>query len=638
MNVPKRVANIGGGVAGLIAVVLIAVAVNVILDNLRLRADLTEEKLYTLSEGTRSILEDLDRPVILKFFFNESNPQVPVQIKNFSRRVLDLLAEYEVRSDGMIEVQTFDPEPDSTAEDWARRHGLSGQSLGFMGPTLYLGLVAVQGDREQAIPFLDMQAEELLEYHVTRLITRVANPDKPVVAVLSSLPVLGSGQPFAMPGQPPPPQAEPWFAFQDLQQDYDVRELQGDVNDIGEDVDALVVVHPQNLSPNTQFAIDQFVLRGGRLIAFVDPLSVTELQSRQTPPQSPQAGSSNLDPLLSAWGVTYDPGQVVADLEAMSRVTMGRGNEVQENPVWLSLRSRRLNDEDVLTSGLEAVMMPYAGSFDVAPGADVKVDTLIATSESSGQVDAMTARFSVEGIRRSFKAGLEELPLAVRLHGTLPTAFPDGPPAEEDAADDGEEEAGETGGEPEWLRESVTPSTVILVADVDMLYDQFCVRAINLMGYRAHQPMNDNLAFFLNTVEQLAGSTDLVSVRTRGKTRRPFEVVNELERQAQEKYLAEEQRLQERLRDVEQRLSELQRQKDENQRFFLSPEQQAEIDRFQEQAAETREQLKQVRRQLRADIERLGMKIKIINILLMPALVAVGGIAFGLYRRKRQVS
>jgi ABC-type uncharacterized transport system involved in gliding motility auxiliary subunit len=631
MKLSNRFQNVSRSFLGLAVVIVIAIAVNVILSTFNLRKDLTEEKLYTLSEGTRGILKDLPEPVTLKLFFNGSNAEVPIQIKSFVRRVEDLLTEYRVHGKGNIIIEQYDPKPDSDAEEWAQRYGLSGQSLGFMGPMLYLGLVATGGDADATLPVLDPQAEQMLEYNLTRMITRVATPNKPVVGVMSSLSVMGSpAPPYPMPGQPPP--SPGWFTFKDLGKDYDVREIGMDVDRISDEIDSLVLVHPKDLSDSAQFAIDQYVLRGGTLLVFVDPLCVTALESQQPQMQGMPSNASNLTRLFPAWGITFDAAKVVADLDASSRLRMGNGNQVQESPVWLSLHKQNMNAEDILTARLEFVMLPYAGAFTVADDKDIEVTTLLSASKRSSLVDAMTAQYSIDGIRRAFKSGNEEMALAVRLHGLFKTAYPDGAPKA-----DGEAPAADAAGEgPDTsLKASTEKSTILLVGDADMLFDRFAVQAMNFLGHQAHQPINDNLAFFLNALEQTSGSSALVGIRTRGKTERPFDVVLDLQREAQARYLAEETRLQEELMTAQQRLSSLQSQKDKSQQFILSAQQQREIQNFQEQVRLTKKELKLVRRSLREDIEKLGVKIKVINILLIPALVIVAGIAFGVYRKKK---
>jgi ABC-type uncharacterized transport system involved in gliding motility auxiliary subunit len=303
--------------------------------------------------------------------------------------------------------------------------------------------------------------------------------------------------------------------------------------------------------------------------------------------------------------------------------------------VWLSLRLDRMNREDVLTSQLEFVMLPYAGSLRADDSDNVKVTSLIASSETSAMVDAMSAQFGSEGVRRGFKSGLTRLNLALRLNGTFKTAYPDGKPAASpsDPADEKKDEPAASPGDA--LKESARPTTIILVADADMLYNRFCVQDVNFFGFQAFQPMNDNLAFFANAVEQLSGNIALASVRTRGKTDRSFDVVMDLQRQAEEKYLREEMRLQETLDDAQRRLNELQSKKDEKQRLFVSPQQQREIENVRGQVLKFKQELKLVRRKLREDIEQLGARVKALNIVLMPALVCVAGVGFGVYRRRR---
>ena len=619
--------------------VVIALAVNVLIGTVNIRKDLTEEKLYELSDGTREILGALEQPVTLKFFFNSSSPEVPMPLKTYANRVEDLLREYELAGDGNVTLEKYDPKPDSDAEDWARKYGVAGQAMGMIGPSLYIGLVAVMGDAEAVLPVLDPRTEDLLEYNVTRMITRVATPKKPVVGVISSLPVMGAQRPpYPMPNQPPP--APAWFAFSDLQQDYDVRELSMPVDEIDSDVDALILVHPKDLPDETLFAIDQFVLKGGSLLAFLDPNSIVEAETQpsQNMQMQFQAKSSNLERLLDAWDVTFDSGKVVADLEAISRLRT-QNNQVEDSPVWLSLRKNHMNADDILTAHLESVMMPFAGVFEATGSDGLEVTSLVSSSESSSLVDAMQAQFGGDSIRRDFKSGFTRLNLAIRLHGTFKTAFPEGDPSAEsdDAEESGEGETEEKAEKTKAasLMESVEPGTVVLIGDTDMIYDRFCVREVNFFGYGAQQPINDNLSFFANIVDQLAGSAALVGIRTRGRSERPFEVVLDLQRIAQEQYMEEENRLQKRLDEAQRKLGELQAKKDEKQRFILSSEQQKAIESFQEEVVETKQQLKLVRRKLREDIEKLGVKMKVLNILLMPCLIAVAGVGFGVYRKRK---
>ena len=620
----SRIVRACSGVVGFLIVLCILIALNVVLSNFNLRLDVTEERLHTLSDGSRNLLGKLERDVTLKFFFNGSAAEVDVGLKNYARRVEDLLAEYELAAGGRIILEKHDPKPDSDAEDWARRYGVAGQAvggMGFGGPVVYLGLVAVADDVHEVIPALDPRAESLLEYQMTRMISRLANPGQARVGVMSSLPVLGRpGSPYAMPGRPQTPPQPPWAVFSEISKDYEVVDVPVASTEIDPSLDTLLLVHPKKLSDPTLYAIDQFVLAGGGLVVFVDPMCMTELEMMG--PTSPMGGpdvSSNLERLFAAWGVTFDTQHVVADMQSAS-LLRGPNNTTEESPVWLSLRGGRVNAFDVLTSRLEFLMLPFAGHVSAAATEDVTVSTLASTSRDAAPVAAMMARMGAEAVRHEFKSGDKRLDLIVRLFGKLKTAFPGGLP--------------ESGGAPP-LSESRQESTVIIVGDVDMLYDRFCVRELDFLGFKTHQPMNDNLVFFANVVDQLAGGADLVGVRSRGKTDRPFKRVMDLEAKAKSRWRQEEQALQTTLEDAQRRLNELQSQKEQSQQYIVSPEQQKEVEKFLAQELETKKQLKKVRRSLREDIERLGMWVKLVNVMLMPLCVGLFGVGFWAVRRTR---
>lgn len=633
----KTLLKLGGGALGLLAAFAIAVAVNIIAGGLHARKDLTEEKIFTLSEGTRSIIARLDSPVTLKYFYSRSSAEAPVPLKTFARQVQDLLQEYRIAGGQSIAVETYDPTPDSEAEEWAERYGLSGQHLGALGDGLfYCGLVAVKGDAIEAIPFLDPRSEEMLEYNITRMIARVANPKKPVLGIMSALPVMGVRSfPYAMPGQPAPRNQPPWATFQDLGRDYDVRQLPPAADKIDSDISVVILVHPKNLSDATLFALDQFLLRGGRIMAFVDPLCIYEAMNPDPAAAGRPGSFSEITKLTQAWGIAYEPSEVVADLEAATRVRRN-DNAVDESPVFLSLRRENIDGSDTLTAPLESMILPGAGAFSVSATDGLAVSVLLASSPQSQPVNSMIAQMGSEAIRRDFKPGLKKLNLALRLRGNFKTAFPDGAPTAAAGAD-GKDKETETGKEPA-LKESAKPSAVILVADVDMLYDAFTVQDLAILGIKGYQPINDNLNFFINAVDQLAGSIDLASIRSRGRFDRPFDRVIALQRAAQEKWLLQERALQQQLESTRERLESLQNKKDKNQKFILSPEQQQEIERFRQEQAKTQRELKQVRKNLREGIERLGVKVKVANILIVPLLVAASGIAFAWHRRLKTKS
>jgi len=608
--------------AGAVITLAILIALQILFGEVRLRGDFTEDRIYTLSDGTRNMVADLQRDVTLKLFFTDG-AQVPVALKQYANRVADLLREYVTHSGGRISFEMLDPQPDSDEEEWAQRYGLSGQSLGMMGmgPNLYFGLVGVSGARDGAIPFLSPEAEPQLEYLVTRLIAAVTRTDTPRLGVLSALPIMGSPRnPYGMPvGDESPP----WAIVDELEKQYELVRVDPGADSLPGRLDALLIVHPRDIEEDMLFAIDQYLLGGGRVVAFIDPLCISDEQSGSSPFGGAMPGASDLERLASAWGVRLQPGRVAADLQASSQVSFGtQGSE--RMPTWLSLRPANLNTEDMATGTLDSLMMPFAGAFEGEPAEGLSLVELVYTSSEAKLTDAfLAAQAGVDKMRSATSAG--KLPLAVRLQGRFPTAFPNGPPA---AA------TNETAGA-KYLSEATADGAAVLVADVDMLANRFSLSEMNFFGQSVFQPVNDNLNFAINLVEQMTGNDALIGLRSRGTFDRPFHRVIELERQAQERWQAEEIKLTERLQQAQARLNELQRNKDADQQYILSPEQKREIDNFREQRFETQRQLKEVRKNLRADIERLGLTLKAVNMGLVPALVAIFGIVHGVLRRSR---
>lgn len=631
----KRYWIFGSSLAGIFILLAALIAANIILGGLRWRLDLTEEKLFTLTDGTRRILENLESPVTLKLFFSERSSDVPLPLKNFARQVSELLKEYQLAAGGRIILETYDPRPDSEAEEWAERYGLAGQNLSLFGAgdtTLYCGLVAVKGDFHATIPFIDPRHEELLEYSITRLITRVALARKPVLGLMSSLPVMGVRSfPYAMPGQARPRSQPPWVAFQNLAEDYEIHHVDMETEAIDAAIDALLLIHPKNLTATTQFAIDQFILGGGRLLAFIDPLCLVDAAQQEDSMNlhGPANPRSDLGRLLEAWGVEYAPDKILADMRATTRIQQGH-NQVEDSPVFLSLRETNIDGQDTLTANLKTLILPCAGAFSGQGVEGLSVSSLLVSSEQSQLINALLAQSGAENLRREFQPGGQRLSLALRLQGIFPTAFPDGKPA------GGPEENAPPAPPAAALQQSRQPTTVILVADVDLLGDQFAVQELSFFGQRVFQPINDNLNFFFNALEQMAGSVDLASVRCRGRFERPFDRVLALQHEAQQRWFLQERALQEKLDATRQRLEALQASKDQTQRYILSPEQEEEINRFKEDQIRTQAELKKVRQHLRQGIESLGVIVKAINIALMPALIILAGTAFGWSRRRRQ--
>ena len=367
----------------------------------------------------------------------------------------------------------------------------------------------------------------------------------------------------------------------------------------------------------------------------MDPICVADMETSGPSPFGMPQASSDMRPLFSAWGVTYESDKVVADLRATSRIRTGE-NQVEDSPVWLSLSSKNANRKDIITSQLESIMLPFVGSLSAESTKDMTVTPLLMSSESSCTLNAMTAQFGGQGLRAAFRSGGVPINVALRLTGKFKTAYPNGKPKET-------AEGGETAPKPD-VETDTSPglkegqSTVILVADVDMIFDRFCVQEMNFLGSKAQQPLNDNLNFFANALEQVAGSTDLVGIRSRGRFGRPFDKVLALQEKAMAVWQEKEKYLEEELKQTQEQLRDMQTGKDKNQRFILSDKQRQAIAAFREKEIQIKKDLKEVRKSLRSDIERLGVGVKVANIALMPMLICLAGVGFGLYRRRMKVS
>ena len=626
---------------GIVFMAALMIAINIIARELHFRTDLTEDQLYTLSDGTKKILSAIKSPVALRFYCTRSQNEMPVYLKGFAKRVEDLLEEYRIFGNGKIRIEKYDPLPDSDAEDAASLDGIDGQLLAS-GEKIFLGLAVNCIDTTLSIPFLSPNNENTLEYDISRLIYRVANPDPLTIGIMSALPVMGSAAGGG--GMPPQMQAQepPWVFVSELKKDYEVRELEMTVDSIPEDISILIAHHPKDLSETTQFAIDQFVLRGGKLIAFVDPVSVIESQqSPQDMMRFRQSNSSTLDKLFSAWGIGFDTNKVVADMTYPTR-TGGRSGQAQSSPTVLSLDSRAVNDKDIVSSSLENIILAHCGAFTGEPVEGLTKTVLLKSSLQSQLVDSFKANLPAESIVKDFQAEGKEFEIAIRLVGKFKTAFPDGaPPKVEDSSSDtnGDELNSDKETATDFLTESSDASAVILIGDVDLLYDDLWVQKTSFFGQTIHQVFSENNSLLQNAIEQLSGDNSLISIRSRGITNRPFLVVKEKQLEAEEKYKEEIRRLEEELAEAQKKINDLQRtKKDQSQRFILSPEQTKELEKFREKRVEVNKKLKDLRKQLRRDIDRLETKLKLYNIGLMPVLVSISGITFGLIRRKKMVS
>ena len=619
---------------GVLAMLAIVVAFNLIAGRAKTRIDLTAERAYTLSEGTRNILKKLDTPVLIRFYATRGENRMPVMFKNHAQNVEDLLDEYRQASKGKIEIRKLDPVPDSDAEDSAKLDGIEGQMITMGGEPFYLGLSVTMLDQKETLPFLDPQGGRLLEYEISRAVSRVMTPDKPTIGVISSLPIAGQPMnPMMMRGRRPP---EPWHIYAELTKTYNVKQLDLSVDKIPDDVKALVLIHPKGLGDTTQYAIDQFVLRGGKMIAFLDPVAVLDQQASGG--QFGASSSSNLEKLLKAWGLTFDSTKVVADTNYIANLQQGR------TPAVLDLNETALNKTDVLTAGNDRLLLAFAGAFSGTPAEGLKQTVLIHSSKDSQFVDPMMAQMGGEQIVKDFKASGTEQTLALRLTGRFKSAFPDGKPkAEEPKPEDGKppEKKPDAPAEP-GLKESSADGAVILVGDSDFIQDPLSVQTgMNPFGgKRMVIPINSNIAFAQGAVEQLAGDSNLIAVRSRASRERPFTVVKKLQADAEAQHQNKIKELEAKTMDINRKITELLRAKvaEGARSVVLPPEQQQEIANFRKQEGEAKKELKEVRKKLRGDIDSLENRVKWFNIAGMPLLVVALGVVLAVKRRSRQAA
>ncbi|MFZ1098086.1 MAG: Gldg family protein [Steroidobacteraceae bacterium] len=614
--------------AVLLALALLFIAITV-LANYALRGwrlDLTENRLYTTAPGTDRILKSIKEPINLYFFFSEKTANQLPQLKSYGIRVRELLEELAARSGGKVRLHVIDPQPFSEEEDRADALGVDGTPVGASGAKLYLGLAGTNStDGHAAIEFFDPNKEQFLEYDVIKLIYQLANPKKPVLAWLTTLPMepgfdQQSGQ-----------MREPWVIYSEAQQLFDVRPLAPTAAKIDPDVSVLVLVHPKNLSPATRFAIDQFALRGGHIMVFVDPIA--EADRSGADPQNPMASmdadkSSSLPQLLTAWGVHFDPTQVVADRDHALSVTMRQGEAPVEHLGVLGLDKASFAPNDVITAGLSVVNVATAGHLEPVKGAHTKFEPLLQSSTDSEllPVERFRMLFDPSTLREGFKPTGVRYTIAARVTGDVGTAFPAGPPP------------GVTlpPGQID-LKTSVKPLNLVVFADTDLLSDYLWVHEQSMLGQRLTQAWASNGDLVLNALDNLAGSADLISVRGRASYARPFERVVRLQRIADDRFRDKEQELQRQLQSTEQKLTQLQSAKGvDSSALIITPAQEQEIEQFEQEKLQIRKQLRAVRAGLDAEIHRLGNTLKILNIIVMPALFALLALGVAAWRRERR--
>jgi ABC-type uncharacterized transport system involved in gliding motility auxiliary subunit len=605
--------------------IILFLAVNVLAGALlkASRLDLTEDGLFTLADGTKEVLRAIEEPIDLRFYYSKRLDELGPYFASYAGRVDELLTEYQRLSNGRIRVERLDPQPFSPEEDLAVAEGLQGLPVHDDGTQAYFGLSGRNStDDDEVLAYLAPERGDFLEYDLTRMIYDLAHPEKPLVAVLGDLPLMGNqANPFNRFDQ-----AKPWMVLDAMFQFFDVRFLGGDVDRIDDNVEILMLAQPQQLDDATLYAIDQFVMRGGRVLAFVDPFS--EVMASANPAASPDASAIDaLAPLLASWGVSIEPHEVVGDAMAAQRVNAvvnGREAVIQYLP-WLMFGKGNLAQDDIVTADLERITLNSAGAIRQSDGATTTLEPLIVSSPQAMAIEDARLRMAPDpaGLIADFVPSGEAMTLAARVTGAVASAFPDGPP-------EGADETLAKG----HLAKASAPLNLILVADSDLLSDHTWVRQQNLLGREILVPLANNGDLALNALENLGGSQALIGLRGRGLSVRPFEVVEAMAQDAEIRFRAKEQELLGKIAATQDKIEALQ-QEEQSRGVVLTAEQQAEIDDFRAEMIGLRQELRAVQRSLRQDVENLATRVKVLNIWTVPILVALFAIGLALVRKIR---
>ena len=583
------------------------------------RLDLTSEGVYTLSEGTKEMLASIEEPIDLRFYYSDSLDDVGAYFSTHAGRVNELLGEYRRLSGGMIRIERLDPEPFSQEEDLAVAEGVRGLPISNSGEIAYFGVSGRNTtDDTEVLSYLAPERSDFLEYDLTRMVYDLGNPDKPVVGILGDLPLMGSQ--FN--------QGQPWLVLEAMFQFFDVRFLGGNHAAIPEEVDVLMLAQPQNLDETSLYAIDQFVMKGGRIFAMVDPLAESMInQAAQFGHQGAGSAILSLAPLFAAWGIEMTDNRVIADAEIAQQVgarVNGRQAVVQYLP-WLGLGESNFAEDDVMLASLELVTMNSAGAIRAREGAETTIEPLLISSDQAMEIEAEPLKVAPDPARliAEFEPSGETYTLAAKVTGPVRSAFPDGPP---EGADEALASA--------HVAEAETPLSLVIVADADMLHDQNWVRQQDLLGQRVTVPVSNNADFAVNALELLSGSQTLISLRGRGLSVRPFTVVEEMAQEAEFKYRAKEQELLAQIDRTEQNIQKLQ-EEEQQSGVILTAEQQTEIENFRAEMIGLRQELRGVQRSLRQDVEALDSRLKFLNIWAVPLVIALIAIGLALFRQMR---
>jgi len=620
----------------IIAVIILFISINTLSNQLfsGARLDLTENNLYTLNEGTFKVLETIKEPITLRLFFSDNLSRDIAPMREYGQRVRELIEEYVVRSNGLIRLERIDPEPFTNNEDLAILYGLQGMQVSQSGEKFYFGLVATNStDDVSIIPFFEQNRETYLEYDLTRIVNDLANPKKKKLGLITTLPINGG---LAYPDAPASEYVAPWEIYNRLSEVFEIVTIPKNISKISDDIDLLMVVHPKGISSETKYAIDQYVLTGKGALFFVDPYSEVERNALPIKDRRTYIPGSNLNTLFSSYGAYVEPGMIVGDRILGRKVTIGRSqnSRVVSYVLWLALDKNSMNPNNPITNELESILTNTAGGIKRSKDAKSKFEILYSSYDDSMFIERFKIQFRPDPalLLSEFISDNTNKPLAISLTGEFISAYINGPPKLDDGSD--------PENNPYHLK-GTNNGNILIFADTDILSNSIWTQKQDNYGKEVFTAIADNGSLVINSVEYLSGGGELIALRTRGTSNRPFIVVEELQKKAETAYRETEKSLQNDLKVTENKLRDLQRGASiatQEGAPILSKEQADTLKQFKDKIINIRKELRDVQRDLRVDIEKLGLMLKLYNIWVMPLLVALSSVLVFIARRRKRVN
>ena len=585
------------------------------------RIDLTADKIYTISDATNDVLKGIKEPIKLRFYASERLEDMGPDYVSLKKRINDLLKVYTENSSGLIVVESLNPRRFSVEEDLAVSDGVQSVPNVIDGSEIFLGLAGRNSTNGRyAISHFGPEREAFLEYDLTRLIYDLSNAKKRTVAIYGDLPLNGDKT----------QRIQPWTIIDAIERFYETQTLFGTIEKFSDEIDVLLLAEPSEIDETTLYAIDQFVMRGGRILAFIDPFSEAMNVSSGNGPQPPRKTSiETMKPLLKSWGVEIVERRVIGDLEGALKVQMTKGNRIlaTEYPAWFDIRKDNFSQNDIVTSNMTNLSFRTAGYIKKLKNSRVNLEPLVWSSTKAGIIDVSQVEYAPDPtkILSELKSRGQTFTLVGRVEGAFNTAFVKGAPKRLiniDVTD-------------KHIEKSAKSAAIIIVADSDFLSDPTWIETSNIGGQELKVPFSNNGDLVLNALDYLTGSSAMMGLRGRGISKRRFDIIDNMESEAEKNYRSKERALIFQIKKNEAIIAKIQKTELKKGVAFTKRQQQ-EIDQARDEMFILRTELRNVQFSLREDIERLKALLSTINIWVMPVLIGLLVIVLIFLRTQRE--